>query len=204
MTQISETLPRFLRVALVAAVAAIAFAMGAPAVAAACTSGETSTPFAPYGDDASYFLAPSGAFQSGAPGWSLTRAYVGGEPVESALVAGSHGLVVEPGGSAVSPWMCVSTEFPTFRLLDRQLAGEGSRHLNVTVEWLDLLGLVHAGTGVAAVEGAPEWQPSPVMRLSSAVPLLLPGLSAEVRLVFRPAEASSWQITDVFIDPYRR
>lgn len=204
MTRIVIPLSPRLRAALAGTVATIALALGVPAAAQACTAGETSTPFAPYGDGASYFLAPGGAFSSGAPGWSLWRAHVDGETVAPALVPGSHPVDLEAGGAAVSPWICVSTEFPTFRALEREASGSASGRLNVTVEWLDLLGLVHAGTGVASLAGGPAWQPTAVMRLSSAVPLLLPGLSAEVRLVFRPADAAPWQLTDVYIDPYRR
>ena len=38
----------------------------------ACAGRVLSQPFAPWNDSATYFPAPGGTFESGAPGWSLT------------------------------------------------------------------------------------------------------------------------------------
>src|SRR3954466_2504293 len=39
-----------------------------------CDNGSTSQPFAQWGDDSQYFLAPGGNFESGLSGWDLNGA----------------------------------------------------------------------------------------------------------------------------------
>lgn len=106
-----------------------ALLMGAlPAVAsAACNPGTESETFAQFGDSASYVLAPGGSFESGAPGWSLNRAGVVAGNERFNLVPGSQSLGIDAGGSAASPRICVSSKYPSFRFVARQLSGGSTR-----------------------------------------------------------------------------
>lgn len=189
------------RAAAAAALVAAVLAVAASAAEAACTASPTSTAFAQFGDDAAYTLAPGGSFEAGAPGWSLGNAAVVAGNESYRLVPGSHSLAVGAGGQAVSPWICISSEYPSFRIFTRQLNGSGS--LDVGLQWLNVLGL-GVNTTVGVVAPTSSWAPSEALRLGSAVPLWMPGSTLQVRLVFQPTWSSSWAIDDVFIDPYSR
>jgi hypothetical protein len=195
--------PRPLRFA-AGVIASVVLALLAPVAAqAACPSSPSSRVFAQFGDDAAYSLAPAGSFESGAPGWSLRNSQVveGNESYD--LVPGSHSLAVGAFGSATSPWVCISSEYPSFRVLARQLDGGSLQPLAVSLEWVNVLG-IGLSTPVALLDSGSSWSPSPVMMLGESVPLWMPGSTLEVRLVFTPTLGSSWAVDDVFIDPYSR
>jgi hypothetical protein len=176
----------------------------APVVAdAACPTSPTVNAFAQFGDGAAYSLAPGGSFESGNPGWSFSNASVIGGNESFNLVAGWHSLVIAPNGVAVSPWICISSEYPSFRFFARQISGATNASLGASLQWVTALGL-SVDTGAGSVRGGSSWVASPVMKLGSSVPLWLPGSTLYVRLSFRPAGDSAWAIDDVFIDPYRR
>ena len=116
----------------------------------------------------------------------------------------SHSLQVSGGGSAVSPAFCISSEYPTFRFFAHQLGDASTSPLNVSLRWVDVLG-VGVDTGAGSLHfGYGQWSPSPVMRLGSSVPLWMPGSTLAVRLVFRAAPGGSWAVDDTYLDPYRR
>lgn len=178
-----------------------------PAAAdAACTSSEASNVFAEYNDNASYVLVQGGNFESGAPGWSLSKAAV---VAEEASPSGSA-LVIQPGGTAVSPAFCVSSEYPTFRFLDHKISGGGA--LKVSLRWTDSFGFSHS-TSVAAIQSAASWSISPVLELASELPLWMPSSTLSVQLVFesgrgsffeRQRSAGEWAIDGVYVDPHSR
>ena len=176
----------------------------APSVAgAACPTSSAAVSFAQFGDSASYSLAPGGSFESGAPGWSLSNAAVTSGNESFNVVAGSHSMAIEAGGLAVSPRVCVSSEYPSFRFFVRRTGGSGSSTLSATLRWMSVLGL-SVETPAGSVVGGSSWAPSPVMKLGDSVPLWLPGSTLETQLVFRASSGGSWVIDDLFIDPYRR
>jgi hypothetical protein len=183
----------------------------APAAASTgCPQSATTLAFEKFGDRAAYTLVPGGLFESGAPGWSLSRAEVIGETPEEegprygdvgrlsrSEETSSHSLAIFPGGYAVSPAFCVDAEYPSFRFLSRVLYGsDGS--LDVSLRWTDRRG-THE-TSDATLEGHSDWTLSPVLELASRLPA---GVTPSVRLVFQPTDGA-WAISDVYVDPYRR
>lgn len=191
------------RRALATAGGAALLATVAPGVAsAACAGGPVSHPFAGFGDNANYVPAPGGNFESGATGWTLSGSQVV-EGNETYTASGSHSLAIGATGRAVSPPVCVGSEYPTFRFFARQLSGGPQATLTASLRWIDLLGI--AVESPAGTVGASEsWTPSPVMRLGNSVPLWLPGSTLNVQLVFRSSGGGSWAIDDAYIDPYSR
>ena len=192
---------------IVAALFGSALLVGAsPAVAAAaCASGSESTAFAQFGDAAQYMPVPSGSFDATAPGWSLSKAAVVSDHDGYGVSSATHSLAIESSGSAISPLVCAQSKYPSFRFIVRQLSGGKTAALNVSVRWLNLLGLpisLSAGT----VPSNSSWTPSPVMKLSQSLPLVggvLGGLGLEVRLAFQ-ASGGSFAIDNVYIDPRMR
>lgn len=176
----------------------------APAAASAdCAYGSLSTPFAQFGDSASYARVPGGSFESGAPGWSLTQAAVTSGNESYKVAGGSHSLAIQPDGTAVSPTICVSTATPTFRFFARQTSGSWGV-LNVILQWTDASGAVH-DTTVGALSSGTSWQASPKMLLGSALPLWQAGQTLNVQLVFEPIQSGgAWAIDDVYVDPNAR
>jgi hypothetical protein len=183
----------------------------APAAASTgCPQTATTLAFAKFGDSAAYTLVPGGLFESGAPGWSLSRAEVIGETPEEegprhgdvgrlsrSEETSSYSLAIFPGGYAVSPPFCVDAEYPTFRFLSRVLHGsDGS--LDVSLRWTDGRG-THE-TSDATLEGHSDWTLSPVLELASKLPA---GVTPSARLVFQPTHGA-WAISNVYVDPYRR
>ncbi len=173
----------------------------APAVAgAACQSSPSSTLLAKFGDNAAYTLLTGASFESGAPGWSLSRAEVLGE---EGAQGGSHALVIQPNGVAVSPAFCVSGEYPSFRFFTHQLgSARFGSSLNVSLRWTDDYGFPHSTT-VAQIQASEEWALSPVLKLASALPLWMPNSTLKVKIAFQ-ANSTAWAIDDVYIDPYSR
>ena len=101
--------PRLLTTPLALAAAAAAFLAATPAHAArlgiACPT-PTSTPFAAWGDHASYAAVPDGGLENGSAGWTLTggaRVVRGNEP----FAPGAHSLLLPAGSSATTAPMCI-------------------------------------------------------------------------------------------------
>jgi hypothetical protein len=202
-------MPYIIRPRCVVSTLATAFATAllmatAPVAAnAACPVGPTSHPFTKFGDGAAYSMLPGGSFESGAPGWALSSAAVvaGNESFE--VAGGSRSLAIQPRGVAVSPALCVSTAYPSFRFFARRTSGSWGV-LNVVLRWTDASGNTH-NTTVAAIQSGTSWTISPILKLASTLPLWQSGETLSARLVFQPEPyGGAWAIDDVFVDPYSR
>ena len=171
---------------------------------ATCQTPPVSTPFSQWGDDNDYFLAPGGSFEGTADqvGWTLSNASLtsGNEPFFVNDGGDSQSLTIAGGGSATSPYFCVDNTMSSLRFFAQQLsAGAGLR----------VQALVQTSSGVTTVPLArlvdgsvPAWAPSaPVAADTSS---LSDGQTVMVALQFTVrASAASWQIDDVYVDPYR-
>jgi hypothetical protein len=175
-----------------------------PALAAAdCPSGPTTEAFAGLGDESAYTPVPGGSFEEGAPGWTLQGASIveGNESFD--VAGGSSSLEIAAGGEAVSPQICVSSSYPTFRFFDRA-ADQAAGPLIVSVRWPRSHGAEREKV-VGVLDPASGWQASPALQLASALPLWMPGSTIMANLVFRPArDSGAWGIDDVYVDPYSR
>jgi hypothetical protein len=192
---------------LIAVVASAALTLAiAPAANAACAASPTSKVFSSFGDSANYFLAPAGAFESGASGWSLS----GSSVVNGNATAKVHGandsksLAISATGKAVSPAFCVGIEHPTFRLFARRTSGTWGT-LNIKVRTTDARGVVNETVVGSHSASDTAWRPTAPIALSTVLPLWNAGQTASVQLVFDPEDfGGAWAIDDVYIDPYSR
>ncbi|MGA2928879.1 MAG: hypothetical protein ABSG43_23385 [Solirubrobacteraceae bacterium] len=192
-----------LAAAAVATTLLIGVAPGTAGASTACTSGPQSTPFAQFGDEALYSPIPGGSFESGAAGWSLTNAEVASGNESYEVAGGSHSLAIQPEGVAVSPVFCVTPADPTVRFFARQTSGN-SASLNVSLRWTDATGASHRAA-LGSVDGTSSWQPTPILRLATAVPVWPPSQSVAVQLAFKPKQSGgAWAIDDVYMDPQGR
>jgi hypothetical protein len=199
--------PPLRRAVLAVATMLVTAAVPAAANAAGCPTAPTTKPFSAFGDLADYTLAPAGAFEGGATGWSLSGASVvaGNETYKVHGGADAKSLAIQATGAAVTPAFCVSIAEPSFRFFARRTSG-GWGVLNVIVRWTDAGGNSHDTTaGALTGDGYLSWQPSPMLALGRMLPLWQPGSTVPVRLVFDPENyGGSWAIDDLYIDPYSR
>jgi hypothetical protein len=194
---------------IVVAVAA-ALAIAAPAQAGVLVSTATSCddqiyeqPFLPWADPANYVLAPSGTFEQGSSGWTLSgnASVVSGNESFYVHAAGeSSSLSLPSGSSATSDSMCVGIEHPTLRIFARN-SGSLLSTLKVEVLFEDAGGAVRALPIGLLVAGS-QWQPSAVMPIIVNLLPLLPGERTAVAFRFS-ASGGKWKIDDVYVGPYR-
>ncbi len=133
---------------------------GKLSAAATCGFGDPSQVFLPWGDPATYTLAPQGDLSSTSL-WSLKN-------VETSLdhdpfVAGAGSLLFAKGDSeALTPVMCMGVDNPSIRLFLADRGGNGKAKLEVKVLYEGVDGGVHNLT-VARLHVDEEWQPSVVI-----------------------------------------
>ncbi len=172
-------------------------------ILASCPGQSLSSPFSQWGDTNSYFLVPGGSFEgtSDQVGWTLSGASLtpGNEPFYVNSSSDSQSLTISAGGTATSPYFCVDNTMSDLRFFAQE-ATAGS-DLQVTA-------LVQTAHGVQAVpledlaDGSmPSWAPTQPAGDTSGLP---DGQTLSVALQFSvPQSAGSWQIDDVYADPYR-
>ena len=173
----------------------------APAIAsAACPTSPATAALASYGNSSAYTLLTGASFASGAPGWTLSNAAVTNE---SGVSSGTHSLVIQPNGTAISPSLCVSSEYPSFRFFAREVGGANPlSSLTVSLRWA-VLGFLPVTTQVGTLKPGTAWTLTPVLKLAKALPLLL-SQTLTVSVEFQSSLGGTWAIDDVYIDPYSR
>ena len=167
-----------------------------------CQAQPLSTPFAQFGDSGSYFLVPGGSFEGTADqvGWSLSDAELtaGNEPYQVNGASDDQSLTINGGGSATSPTFCVDKTMPDLRFFAQETAG-GS---DLEVQGLFRLGHRQVAWPLAVIKDGTmsSWAPAQV-RL--ALRLLPVWLHLPVQLRFVVPGGGSWQVDDVYVDPFR-
>ena len=171
----------------------------------ACGTKKLVQPFLPWADAAWYQLVPAGDFETGAVGWALAgdaRVYSGSESFFVGSNGDKYSLRLRSGSTAVSPSVCVSIDTPTFRLFVRN-GGPADSALGIDVGADD--GGPQTWTRVANVAGGSPWQPTQVLAIGVPAFMLTKTGTASVQLRFTPTGSNaSWQIDDVYVDPFKR
>ena len=170
----------------------------------ACDDATLTTPFQRWGDSASYKQAPGGDFEGDLADWTLSggaRTVEGGEPWGVTGRVGSRALALPAGASAVTPATCVNAGAPTFRFFARSTGGFLPL-LRADLLYRDgLFRIVAVPAGIVLPGQA--WRPTLPMLTVSAVAAAVAGGEAPLAIRFT-AMSGSWQIDDVFVDPYSR
>ncbi|HWE09669.1 MAG TPA: hypothetical protein VG325_09950 [Solirubrobacteraceae bacterium] len=169
-----------------------------------CQAQPVTTPFANWGDQSSYFLAPGGSFEGTAAqvGWSLSGAGLtaGNEPFHAGGSSGRQSLTISGGGSATAPFFCLDSTMPDLRFFARQAAPGSDLEVQAVVQighhqFVLPLGSVADGS-------MPAWGPVPQIVLQGHVLPRWLRLPVALRLVV-PGGQGSWQLDDVYVDPFR-
>jgi hypothetical protein len=191
----------------VALTVAVMFAIPAAAFASSCPAHATTAPFTQWGDTGSYFPLPGGNFESplSASGWTVHRAErtLGNEPFSVGGSSDSYSMTIEGGGIAVSPAFCIDGSMPYLRFFARALGADGNLDVRLVVQ--PTRGVIAAPFSqiVDLTAGSmTSWAPTGQLNLAAGQTVAA-GQSALGRLVFAVAGRSSWQIDDIYADPYR-
>lgn len=198
------------KLCLTAAVAAAALFV-LPATASAgllatttdCELRNVSQPFAPWGDNYDYVLAPDGAVENGRGEWTFTggaSVVDGNSPFYANGSSDSHSVSIPKGGSATTGTMCIGKEHPTLRFF--------AKNDSSALSFLDVQVQVETAWGrelslpVGLERGNQSWEPSSTMRLIVNYLNMEPGSYTPVEFKFT-ARNGNWRIDDVFVDPRR-
>ena len=205
--------PKLISVSVLIAAATAAGVLGAN-MARAATGGKSLPacprtamvqPFLPWLDPGHYFLGPSGSFENGLAGWSVTggaQIVPGNESYYVHSAGDSHSLSLPAGSSVTTPPICVSLDSPDLRMFVRT-TGSILSLLKVDMTYTNLLGN-QATMTVGLLPGFSAWTPSlPVLFLEDAVPLVTGGGQTWVSFTFTPVGAGKWQIDDFYVDPIK-
>jgi hypothetical protein len=200
------------RGALAAVAATAALASAAPAHAgslsnpyACAPSPSLSQAFSAWSDYAAYTPLAGGNFETGAAGWTLTggaAVVVGNEPYDVGG-AGTHSLGLPAGSSAVSAPICIDPTYPFYRLVARN-SGSLSATLRMEVLFFDDHGNVKSTKSLDYRAYGGYWLPTGFAPISVFTAKTTVS-AAPIALRFTPqGKAGTWQIDDVFVDPYMR
>jgi hypothetical protein len=172
--------------------------------AADCTFGEASAAFAPWGDDATYSLAPQGDLAA-TDEWTLDKDATivpGADPFSGA----AQSLELAKGADAASPAMCVNLDHPTIRFFIKGKGGNEKSRLKVDVLYEDFGGHVKQLT-IARLKARSEWRPSVIIpmymnRLALASPAGLTAVAFRFRAVGLQKD-ETLSISSLCVDPFR-
>jgi hypothetical protein len=204
-------LSRTVAAAFIATIASAAFSTPANAAlltksATDCVDGEITQPFARFGDHANY--KSLGDFEGGAGGWTLSggaSVVSGNATYQVGGAADAKSLKLPSGSRAISPTTCVGLDEPTLRLFAKRnsaLLGLVST-LYVEIQVQTSLGLSAWLPVLPGDLGGSSWHPTlPMPLLANILPLSRSDRTA-VRFRFTPV-LGSWQIDDVYVDPFMR
>lgn len=177
-----------------------------------CSGQQFTQPFAPWGDQNSYTQVPGGAFEPGEAAWNTAGGagvVAGNEPWRVHGSDDGSSLSLPPGSSATSPQICVTLTSPTLRFFAHGSGGSAGASLNVEVLFQTTAGLLNS-LPIGSVSTNGNWNPTPtylVVANALSVAGILPLLGGNYHAVafrFTPQGSATWQIDDVYVDPYQR
>ena len=96
--------------------------------------------------------------------------------------------------------MQIGLAYPTLRLFAKNTAGDGRLTVHVLFQTPDK---VQRQLKIADLSAGAEWQPTRVVFILANLLALYPGWDKQVRFRFT-ANGGSWQVDDVFVDPYMK
>lgn len=186
-----------------AAVTLAAFA-ATPSVASACGSQSLTQSFLKLSDTGLYMPVRNAGFESGTKDWKLKGATVvtGNEPWKIGGTTHTKSLRLATNGTALARQTCVTLDHTHSRFFARALSKTAT--LKVEIIWDDE-GDDFVATALT-LKGADygAWKASPISPMAAIVSSLYNGEEDEEVALRFTAIGGSWDIDDVYVDPYRR
>lgn len=164
-------------------------------------------PFLPWADFANYALSPDGGLEADATGWALTGGATPTAGNEAFLVGGptdSRSLSLPSDSSATSAPTCVGLEWPTIRFFTRSSGTSLESTLRVEVLYESVITGATRAIAIGAAAPGDSWQPTaPMVMVVNTLGALSDDGMVPVAFRFTPVGAGSWQIDDLYVDPWR-
>jgi hypothetical protein len=160
--------------------------------------------FSRFGDSSYYARMMNGGFENGNAAWLLSggaRVVLGNEPYYlSGNASDGNSLLLPAGSTAYSGTVCFALGDWHLRLMMKRLSPTGGLRVQVIVpSVLGVLTVLDGGT----VSGTTTWAPSPRLELLLSNVVSLLGTRA-VAFRFTPVGVgASYQIDDVYLDPWK-
>jgi hypothetical protein len=178
------------------------FVSSGAAFAAQCPTQSAKQKFSKFGDSSDYFLVPGGSFEGteAQVGWNLSGATLtsGNEPFYLNSATDDQSLEIGDAGSATSPAFCVDSTMPSFRFFVRQTTpGSDLRIQGVVQTPRGPLSLTLADLPDRSLS---SWTAVQITVETNRIPK---GFSIAAAMRFVVPASGSWQIDDVYVDPYR-
>ena len=171
-----------------------------------CADDGAAQVFSRWHDRSWYVPVGDGGFENGATGWTRSAGATvvdGNEPWHVRSPDDRHALRLGRGARATSPPICIGLGRPTIRFFARN-TGSRLGLLTVQVVFRTSLGLKLALPIGVTANLSRSWSPTLPMPVLVNLLTLLDG-STDVELRFTAVgPASSWEIDDVYLDPYRK
>lgn len=176
----------------------------APALAdtSSCSDPVLTQPFTAFNDQNYYMLVPGETadnFDGG--GWTLT----GGASITTTTLAdGSTGSVLDlpSGATAISPDVCVNSNYPTARAMVDDVAGDGALRFSATYRGPGDRGKRKGAPWLTSSDLDTGWSPSPEAQLHP--PKGDDWTIAHFRFSSSGSDDSDFQLYDFYVDPYSR
>jgi hypothetical protein len=170
-----------------------------------CDTPSASKVFSRWLDGANYSLAPGGNAEGSTAGWTFSggaRVGSGNEPWKVGG-GGAKSFSIPAGGSLTSAPVCVGLDNPTIRFFAHRTGGLLLSTLAVSVRFQTVAGLTLT-VPIGVVPGlSTSWSPSLPMTVIANLLPLLPNDKTAVQFRFTPVLGGSWQVDDLYVDPWR-
>jgi hypothetical protein len=195
-----STLGRHLLV-LTALAALVAAAVASSAAAATpksnCPARTLKQAFSRWGDTHQYFFAPNGGFENGLSGWTTGNnptVVSGNESYYLNSSSDKSSLNLPAGAWVKTGQICTNPQDQTVRLMVKGATGQLKFDAYILCN-----GNIRTWSGQVDSNGASGWRPSPVIQFALSGQC---GTTATIQLTFT-ALGSTWQIDDLYIDPFK-
>jgi hypothetical protein len=191
--------------------ASMAGVAASPSLAAeGCVFPTLSHPFQSFNDSNDYFLAPGGDFETGVGDWVVSEGggvVAGSESFGVGSQSHAWSLALPVKGTAVtSPWICVTSDAPTFRMFiknkgnNNHMDGQLAVYLNFTGG----SGKVQQVKIAALTSKTPGWTLTKPISFIQYISTPLKNGYANISFTIKPNDDhGNWQLDDFYVDPYK-
>jgi hypothetical protein len=191
--------------------AVMAGVAASPSLAAGgCAFPTLSKPFQSFQDSNDYFLAPGGDFETGVGGWAVSGGsgvVAGSESFGVGSQSDASSLALPVKGSAVtSPWICVTSAAPTFRMFIKNNGNKGymDGQLAVYLNFTGGSGNVQQVKIAALTSKTAGWRLTKPISFIQYISTPLKSGYANISFTIKPNDDhGNWQLDDFYVDPYK-
>jgi hypothetical protein len=200
------------RAGLIALALGLSAMAGAPAQAATISNPYNCAPqptldynFSAWNDYGLYTPVPNAGVESGSTGWTLRNGaavVAGNEPWKIGGASHRFSLNLPAGASATTAPLCIDETYPHFRLFARN-TGPLTGVLKIEVLYLDSKGNIVNTKPYDYRASTNTWQPTGMVGINVFTSKTTVA-AAPVAFRFTVGNGASYQIDDVYVDPWAR